>query len=84
MRLSMPLARGEGLGGEALVVDHARFLRDPVIAEADVQPALGHVERRIGELHPVGPAIDHRVASTVSFMVLSPTQTPAKRESAKP
>ena len=44
---------------EAFVAEKAFFLRDPVIAEADVKPALGRFELRIGELHPVGAAIDN-------------------------
>ena len=35
---------GEGLRGEALVGQQPFLLRDPVIAEADVQTALGHIE----------------------------------------
>ncbi len=48
------------LCGEALVVDHPRFLRDPVIAQTDVQTALGHVELGHDERHPVRASIDHR------------------------
>jgi hypothetical protein len=55
----MPLA-AKRLGREAFVAQQALLLRDPVVAQPDVQPALGHLEFRIGERHPVGAAIDHR------------------------
>jgi hypothetical protein len=38
----------------------SRLLRDPVVAQPDVETALGHLELRIGDLHPVGAAIDDR------------------------
>ena len=41
----------KGLGGEALVIMHPRFLGLGGVAEADIEAALGHLERG-GELHP--------------------------------
>ena len=54
-----PVGAGEGLCREALVVDHPRFLRDPVIVEPDVEAALRQgVIGRGDKAHPVGTGID--------------------------
>ena len=52
---------GECLGGEAFVVDHPRFLHDPVIDEPDVQTAVGHHEV-LGrdKVHPVRATVHDR------------------------
>ena len=48
----------ERLGGEALVVNHPRFLQMRRIAQTDAQPAIGHVELRDHQLHSVRVAVD--------------------------
>jgi hypothetical protein len=54
------IGAGEGLRREALVAQQALLLRDPVSPRRMLSPPLGHLELGIGELHPVGAAIDDR------------------------
>ena len=50
---------GKGLGRVALVVDQPRFLFDPVVDQADIQPAFRHLELRLDKFHPVRIAVDN-------------------------
>ena len=54
-----PIGMGKGLGREPLVVGDPCFLRDPVIAQPDVQTALGHIEIGRHETHAIQPPVDH-------------------------
>ncbi len=53
------IGMGKGLGGETLVVNHPRFLLCRGVQQANVQPALGHVEIGDDQVHPVGATIDN-------------------------
>ncbi len=53
-----PVGAGKGLGGKALLVDHPRFLSDPVVVQTDIEAALGHREIGGDECHSVKTAID--------------------------
>ena len=53
------IGAGEGLGGEALVVDHPRLLRDPVIVQSDAKPPVGHLVVRCDQRHPIRAPINH-------------------------
>ena len=75
----------EGEHGVALVIVQARFLAEERIAEADIEPAVGHHEidgvticTRSSE--PSATPVD----STVSCMHLSAAQAPVKRDIAQP
>ena len=62
----------EALGGDALEVDHARFLRHGRVAEADAEPALGHGEVGTGERQAVRVAVHHRRRLDVLLHGLEP------------
>ncbi len=51
---------GKRLGRPTLVIDHPRFLRHRRVAQADVQPALGHDEIRAHEIQPMRIAVHDR------------------------
>ena len=76
----------EGEDRRALVVVEARFLVERLVADADVEAARRHREI-VGDLDRRRDRCGRRtvaVDSKLSFTHLMPTQTPAKRDSAKP